>query len=263
MSHAEVNGVSLYYEEHGSGEPLVLLHGGLGAGAMFEAIMPALCAGRRVITVDLQGHGGTADVDRPLRPETMADDVAALIEHLGLPAADVMGYSLGGLGGAAHGDPAPAARAPPGPRLDRLPARRLAPRGRGEHGPLLARDGRHAGAVPALRALRAPGAPRGGLAGADRQDERDAQGRLRLDGRGRGARDADHARLRRRGLRCAPRTSSSSTACWAAACATPTGTGRCARPRAWRSCPGPRTTTSTRRPRWRPRSRAFLDADAL
>jgi pimeloyl-ACP methyl ester carboxylesterase len=97
MSHADVNGVSLYYEEHGSGEPLVLLHGGLGAGAMFEAIMPELAAHRRVITVDLQAHGGTADVDRPLRPQTMADDVAALVEHLGLPHADVVGYSLGGL----------------------------------------------------------------------------------------------------------------------------------------------------------------------
>jgi pimeloyl-ACP methyl ester carboxylesterase len=97
MSHADVNGVSLHYEEHGSGEPLVLLHGGIGNGAMFGALMPALSASRRVITVDLQGHGGTADVDRPLRPETMADDVAALIEHLGLPRADVMGYSLGGL----------------------------------------------------------------------------------------------------------------------------------------------------------------------
>ena len=96
MSRAEVNGVSLHYEEHGSGEPLVLLHGGLGAGAMFDPIMPELCAHRRVIAVDLQGHGGTADVDRPLRPQTMADDVAALIEHLGLPRADVMGYSLGG-----------------------------------------------------------------------------------------------------------------------------------------------------------------------
>jgi pimeloyl-ACP methyl ester carboxylesterase len=96
MSHTDVNGVSLYYEEHGSGEPLVLLHGGLGAGAGFEAILPALGAARRVIMVDLQAHGGTADVDRPLRPETMADDVAALIEHLGLPRADVMGYSLGG-----------------------------------------------------------------------------------------------------------------------------------------------------------------------
>jgi pimeloyl-ACP methyl ester carboxylesterase len=97
MSYADVNGVSLYYEEHGSGKPLVLLHGGISAGAMFEAIMPQLSANRRVITVDLQGHGGTADVDRPLRPETMADDIAALIAHLGLDQADVMGYSLGGV----------------------------------------------------------------------------------------------------------------------------------------------------------------------
>src|SRR3954465_7487414 len=96
MSHADVNGVSLHYEEHGSGEPLVLLHGGLGAGEMFGTIMPSLSATRRVIAVDLQAHGGTADVDRPLRPQTMADDVAALIEHLGLERADVMGYSLGG-----------------------------------------------------------------------------------------------------------------------------------------------------------------------
>jgi len=97
MSYADVNGLSLYYEEHGSGEPLVLLHGGLGAAELWAPVLPALAAGRSVIAVDLQGHGHTADVDRPLRPETMADDVAALIAHLGLERADVMGYSLGGL----------------------------------------------------------------------------------------------------------------------------------------------------------------------
>jgi pimeloyl-ACP methyl ester carboxylesterase len=97
MSYADVNGLSLRYEEHGSGEPLILLHGGIGAGDMFGPMLPELTAGRRVITVDLQGHGGTADVDRPLRPETMADDIAALLDHLGLEQADVMGYSLGGL----------------------------------------------------------------------------------------------------------------------------------------------------------------------
>jgi pimeloyl-ACP methyl ester carboxylesterase len=97
MSYADVNGLSLYYEEQGSGEPLVLLHGGISAGEMFAPILPELAAQRRVIAVDLQGHGHTADIDRPLRPETMADDVAALIEHLGLAQADVMGYSLGGL----------------------------------------------------------------------------------------------------------------------------------------------------------------------
>ncbi len=96
MSHADVNGLSLHYEEHGSGEPLILLHGGIGAGAMFAPMLPELAAGRRVITVDLQGHGGTADVDRPLRPELMADDIAGLLDHLGLEQADVMGYSLGG-----------------------------------------------------------------------------------------------------------------------------------------------------------------------
>jgi pimeloyl-ACP methyl ester carboxylesterase len=96
MTHADVNGLSLRYEEHGSGEPLVLLHGGIGAGEMFAPILPALAEGRRVITVDLQGHGGTADVDRPLRAELMADDIAALLDHLGLEQADVMGYSLGG-----------------------------------------------------------------------------------------------------------------------------------------------------------------------
>ena len=96
MSYADVNGLSLYYEEHGAGEPLVLLHGGLGAGELFAPILPALSSGRRVIAVDLQGHGRTADIDRPLRAETMADDIAALIEHLGLAHADVMGYSLGG-----------------------------------------------------------------------------------------------------------------------------------------------------------------------
>jgi pimeloyl-ACP methyl ester carboxylesterase len=96
MTYAKINGLDLFYEEHGAGEPLVLLHGGFHAGEMFGAILPQLSEGRRVIAVDLQGHGHTADVDRPLRPELMADDVAALIEHLGLEQADVMGYSLGG-----------------------------------------------------------------------------------------------------------------------------------------------------------------------
>src|SRR3954452_8829309 len=97
MSYADVNGLALHYEEHGAGEPLILLHGGIGTGEMFAPLMPALAAGRRVITVDLQGHGGTADVDRPLRPELMADDIAGLLDHLGLEQADVMGYSLGGI----------------------------------------------------------------------------------------------------------------------------------------------------------------------
>ena len=96
MSYADVNGLSLYYAEHGSGEPLVLLHGGFGSGEMFGPVLPALAAQRRVIAVDLQAHGRTADAGRPLRYETMADDVAALIGHLGLVRSDVMGVSMGG-----------------------------------------------------------------------------------------------------------------------------------------------------------------------
>jgi pimeloyl-ACP methyl ester carboxylesterase len=95
-AYAEVNGISLYYEIHGSGRPLVLLHGGLGSGEMFGPIIPRLAESHQVIAVDLQGHGRTADVDRPLALETMGDDIGALIGHLGVGRPDVMGYSLGG-----------------------------------------------------------------------------------------------------------------------------------------------------------------------
>lgn len=94
--YAEVNGINLYYESHGSGRPLILLHGGLGSGEMFGPIIGQFAANHRVILVDLQGHGRTADIDRPLDIKFMADDVAALIDHLGLEKPDVVGYSLGG-----------------------------------------------------------------------------------------------------------------------------------------------------------------------
>src|SRR5205809_4734125 len=94
--YADVNGIKLYYEIHGTGRPLILLHGGLGAIEMFGPNLPALAKGCQVIAVDLQGHGRTADIDRPLSVALMADDIAALIKHLGLESADVMGYSLGG-----------------------------------------------------------------------------------------------------------------------------------------------------------------------
>ena len=94
--YAEVNGIKLYYETHGAGKPLILLHGGLGAIEMFGPNLPALATGRQVIAVDLQGHGRTADIDRPLSVELMADDIAALIRYLKLERPDVMGYSLGG-----------------------------------------------------------------------------------------------------------------------------------------------------------------------
>lgn len=93
--YAEVNGVNLYYETSGSGRPLVLLHGGLMSGEMFGPVLPAF-SGRQVIVVDLQGHGRTADVDRPVDVAAMADDIAALVAHLDLGQVDVMGYSLGG-----------------------------------------------------------------------------------------------------------------------------------------------------------------------
>ncbi len=94
--YAEVNGLDMYYEIHGSGEPVILLHGGVGAIEMFGGVLPLLAEGRRVVAVDLQAHGRTADIDRPLSYKSMADDIGALIEHVGFEKADVMGYSLGG-----------------------------------------------------------------------------------------------------------------------------------------------------------------------
>src|SRR5438045_7767630 len=96
-SYASLNGLGLYYEIHGTGKPLVLLHGGVGAIQMFGEVLPSLAQNRQVIAVDLQAHGRTADIDRPLSFELMADDIAALIKHLGIEKADVMGYSLGGV----------------------------------------------------------------------------------------------------------------------------------------------------------------------
>jgi pimeloyl-ACP methyl ester carboxylesterase len=93
---APVNGLELYYEVRGDGEPLVLLHGGVVGVIMFGPNLEALSRDRRLIAVELQGHGRTADVDRPLSYEAMADDVAGLMRHLGIGRADVMGLSLGG-----------------------------------------------------------------------------------------------------------------------------------------------------------------------
>jgi pimeloyl-ACP methyl ester carboxylesterase len=95
-NHARANDLDMYYEIHGSGEPLFLLHGRVGAIEMFGEVLGLLADGRKVIGVDLQAHGRTADIDRPMTFEAMADDVVALIEHLGLDRANVLGYSLGG-----------------------------------------------------------------------------------------------------------------------------------------------------------------------
>ncbi|GAB2568424.1 alpha/beta hydrolase [Paractinoplanes abujensis] len=94
--YAEVNGINLYYETHGEGRPLILLHGGLGSGEMFGPLIGPFAQGHQVILPDLQGHGRTADIDRPIDIKHMADDIAALIDHLGLVKPDVVGYSLGG-----------------------------------------------------------------------------------------------------------------------------------------------------------------------
>ena len=94
--YANVNGINLYYEMHGSGRPLVLLHGGLGSGEMFGPVLTALAEHHQVINPDLQGHGRTADIDRPIDVRLMAGDIAALIDHLHLDNPDVVGYSLGG-----------------------------------------------------------------------------------------------------------------------------------------------------------------------
>jgi pimeloyl-ACP methyl ester carboxylesterase len=97
MAYVRVNGLDLYYEIHGSGGvPLIVLPGGFMTVEAMGALVPQLAETRQVIGVELQGHGHTADVVRPLHYETMADDIAALMEHLGLAQSDFFGYSLGG-----------------------------------------------------------------------------------------------------------------------------------------------------------------------
>ncbi len=95
-SLARVNGIELGYQEIGEGKPLILLHGGFGSVEMFGPNLELLAAGRRVIGVDLQSHGRSPAADRPMRFETMADDIAALIRSLGLERSAIMGFSLGG-----------------------------------------------------------------------------------------------------------------------------------------------------------------------
>jgi pimeloyl-ACP methyl ester carboxylesterase len=94
--YARVNGLEMYYEIHGAGEPLVVLHGAFMTVELMGDLVPTLAEGYRVIGVEFQGHGHTADIDRPFSYEQFADDTAALLEHLGIDRADVYGYSLGG-----------------------------------------------------------------------------------------------------------------------------------------------------------------------
>jgi pimeloyl-ACP methyl ester carboxylesterase len=98
--YAPVNGLNLYYEIHGEQRadvpPLVVLHGSFMTIELMGKVVPELAKSRQVIAVEFQGHGHTADIDRPFTYEQLADDTAALIQHLGLEQADVYGYSLGG-----------------------------------------------------------------------------------------------------------------------------------------------------------------------
>jgi pimeloyl-ACP methyl ester carboxylesterase len=94
--YAPVNGLQMYYEVHGEGRPLVLLHGNLSTiGLDFGAIIPSLAKGRQVIAVEQQAHGHTADIDRPLRIRLWAEDTVALLGHLGVGQADLFGFSSG------------------------------------------------------------------------------------------------------------------------------------------------------------------------
>lgn len=95
--YAPVNGLKLYYEVHGEGKPIVLLHGSYMTIDMnFSELIPHLAKTRKVIALEMQGHGHTADIDRPISYDALADDVAGLLKYLKIDSADVLGYSLGG-----------------------------------------------------------------------------------------------------------------------------------------------------------------------
>jgi pimeloyl-ACP methyl ester carboxylesterase len=95
--YVPVHGLDMYYEIHGDGSPLILLHGAMGTiDSCFANLLPVLAATRQVVAIELQGHGHTADVDRPLSYQQMAADTAVVMEALGIETADLVGYSLGG-----------------------------------------------------------------------------------------------------------------------------------------------------------------------
>jgi pimeloyl-ACP methyl ester carboxylesterase len=95
-NYVSVNGLEMYYEIHGTGQPLVLLHGAFSAiGTSFGDVLPQLAERRQVIALEMQAHGRTADIDRPLSMEQMADDTVAALKQLGVEYADFFGFSMG------------------------------------------------------------------------------------------------------------------------------------------------------------------------
>src|SRR5947209_5472889 len=95
--YADVNGLHMYFETYGDGTPLVLLHGGLlSIDLNFATLIPTLAKKHRVIGVEMQGHGRTADIDRPITPAALASDIVGLLDHLGIDRAHVLGHSMGG-----------------------------------------------------------------------------------------------------------------------------------------------------------------------
>ena len=139
MAYVPVNGLQLYYEPHGTGNPLVLLHGGLMTiGLNFGPLLEPLAESRQVVGVELQGHGHTAHTGRPMTIQALAGDVVALLDHLGIAGADLFGFSLGGLVSYAL-----ALGRPPGGQADRRLGGCPPPAGPGERAP---RRGPHADA---------------------------------------------------------------------------------------------------------------------
>jgi pimeloyl-ACP methyl ester carboxylesterase len=95
-AYASVNGLKMYYEMEGEGQPVILLHGGFGNTELFMPARAELSKNFKVIAVDMQGHGRTADIDRPIVADSMANDIAALIRQLNIGKVNIVGYSLGG-----------------------------------------------------------------------------------------------------------------------------------------------------------------------
>src|ERR671929_2198272 len=95
----KVNGMQMYYEVSGAGEPLIVLHGAYMNIPSMGAIIPKLAKTHRVYALELQGHGRTTDIDRPITYPNLADDVAAFMNAVGLTKADVFGYSMGAVTG--------------------------------------------------------------------------------------------------------------------------------------------------------------------